>query len=423
MSESFALHGAVAYAKNQNEIASFEDAYLICEDGISRGVFQDLPEKYGNIEVEELDGMLITPGFTDLHSHASQYNFRGLDMDLELVDWLKKYAFPEEAKYKDGLYAERSYDLFVEELYEGPTTRACVFATLDVPSTVRLMEMMEEAGLVSYVGKVCMDRNSPKNYTETTEESLRKTEEWLASVDGRFDNTQAIVTPRFAPACSPELLRGLGKLAVKYGVPVQSHLSENLHEIEWVKKLEPDAEFYGDVYDRAGLFGGDVPAVMAHCVISSKKEIERMKQNGVFIAHCPESNANLSSGIAPVRKYLRAGIPVGLGSDVAAGSSTSIMKAAVLAVQMSKMRWRFVSPEDEPLTFEEAFYLATAGGGAFFGKVGSFKAGYEFDAVVFDDENLATMKEVSTKERLQRLICCGDDRNVCSKYIRGRKIY
>lgn len=423
MKDAFALHGAVAFSGSQERIETFEDAYVVCEDGISMGVFRDLPKKYGHIPVEELDGMLITPGFVDLHTHAPQYNFRGQDMDMELIDWLNRCSYPEEEKYADPLYAERSYDLFAEELYEGPTSRACVFATRDVPSTIRLMEMMEEAGLVSYVGKVCMDRNVPEGCLEDTDRALEETEEWIAQTQDRFENTYPILTPRFVPACSRKLLAGLGKLSEKYHVPVQSHLSENPKETEWVKKLEPQASFYGDVYERCGLFGTPMPAVMAHCVYSSEEEIRLMKKNGVFVAHCPDSNMNLSSGIAPIRRYLQEGIPTGLGSDVAAGSSTSIMKAAVEAIQLSKMRWRIQDQTRKPLTFEEAFYMATKGGGAFFGKAGSLEEGYEFDAVVFDDSNLATMTETDTKGRLERMLYCGDDRNVCSKYIRGRKIY
>ena len=159
--------------------------------------------------------------------------------------------------------------------------------------------------------------------------------------------------------------------------------------------------------------------VMAHCVHSTEEEIQLIKKNQVFIAHCPESNTNLSSGVAPVRKYLDLGIKVGLGSDVAAGSSLSMFKAMTMAIQCSKLRWRLSDQELTPLKVEEVFYMATRGGGEFFGKVGAFEKGYEFDAVVIDDSNLRHPQELGIKDRLERMIYLADDRNVIAKFVNG----
>ena len=196
---------------------------------------------------------------------------------------------------------------------------------------------------------------------------------------------------------------------------MQSHLSENFGEIQWVHELCPDTRFYGEAYDKYGMFGKRCPTVMAHCVHSTEEEIQLIKKNQVFIAHCPESNTNLSSGVAPVRKYLDLGIKVGLGSDVAAGSSLSMFKAMTMAIQCSKLRWRLSDQELTPLKVEEVFYMATRGGGEFFGKVGAFEKGYEFDAVVIDDSNLRHPQELGIKDRLERMIYLADDRNVIAK--------
>ncbi|MFR9190595.1 MAG: amidohydrolase family protein, partial [Anaerotruncus massiliensis (ex Togo et al. 2019)] len=142
---------------------------------------------------------------------------------------------------------------------------------------------------------------------------------------------------------------------------------------------------YGGAYDRFGLFGGDAPTIMAHCVHSTGEEIDLMQARGVFIAHCAQSNTNLASGVAPVRAYLDRGMKVGLGTDIAGGFSLSVFRAMADAVQASKLRWRLLDDSLRPLTVPEAFYLGTKGGGEFFGKVGSFEEGYEFDAVVLDD--------------------------------------
>ena len=216
----------------------------------------------------------------------------------------------------------------------------------------------------------------------------------------QYQHTRPILTPRFIPSCTDELMHKLKDIQVKYQIPVQSHLSENYGEIAWVQELCPESEFYGDAYDQFGLFGRDSKTVMAHCVHSDENEIRRMKENGVFIAHCPESNTNLSSGVAPIRQYLQEGIHVGLGSDVAAGSTENMFVAMRYAVQASKLRWRLKDEKLTQLTMPEVFYMATKGGGEFFGKVGSFEAGYEMDAVVLDDKRLIHPQEMNVDESI-----------------------
>ena len=198
-----------------------------------------------------------------------------------------------------------------------------IFGTIHRDATLLLMDQLEQSGLVTYVGKVNMDRNCPDYLREeSAEESGIQTVEWIKDVlHKKYQNTMPILTPRFTPSCSDELMENLKKIQMYYQIPVQSHLSENPGEIAWVKELCPWSEFYGDAYDRFGLFGADCKTVMAHCVYSGKEEQQRMKENGVFIAHCPESNMNLSSGVAPVRTFLEEGLHVGIGSDVAGGST------------------------------------------------------------------------------------------------------
>ena len=148
-----------------------------------------------------------------------------------------------------------------------------------------------------------------------------------------------------------------------------------------------------------------------------------MKENGVFIAHCPESNMNLSSGVAPVRTFLKEGLHVGIGSDVAGGSTENLFKAMALAIQASKLRWRMQDDSLKPLTLEEVFYIATKGGGEFFGNVGSFEPGYEFDAVILDDSRLKHPQELDVKKRLERMIYFSDDREIKAKYVRGNQLF
>ena len=345
-------------------------------------------------------------------------------MDKELLDWLQTYAFPEESRYEDPDYAERAYRIFVEKMRTNATTRACIFATAHVPATLLLMEMLEKSGLITYVGKVSMDRNAPAPLCEESPAvAAAAVEKWLKTSLKKYKNTKPMLTPRFIPSCTDDLLTSLGRFQKKYHVPVQSHLSENLSEIAWVRELCPYSSDYGEAYEHFGLFGGNAPTVMAHGVWPGKREFARIKERGVYIAHCPQSNTNIASGIAPVRQYLDAGIHIGLGSDVAGGSSDSIFRAMVDAIQVSKLRWRLITQDDAPITLDEAFYMATAGGGEFFGKVGKFEEGYEFDAVVLDDENLPAPREFSTHERLERIVYLGDDRNIAAKFVAGRKLF
>lgn len=424
MTKTYALKGNIIYSKNQNEINCFENSYLICQDGKSMGVFEKLDEKYKDIEVIDFGEKIICPGLVDLHIHAPQYNFRGMGMDLELLDWLNTYTFPSEAKFKDEDYAKRSYQRFVDYLKYGPNTRHVIFASLHVKSTQILMDLMEESKMVSFVGKVNMDRNGGVDLEEKdANQSEKATLDWLESIKGKYKNTYPILTPRFIPSCTDELLEKLRKIKDEYNLPIQSHLSENLGEIEWVKELVPKAKFYGDAYNIFDLFGKNNKTVMAHCVYSNDDEQNLIKENEVFIAHCPDSNTNLTSGIAPAGKYLREGQKIGLGSDVAGGTHASIFKAMADAIKVSKLRYRLVDEKIKPLSLEEAFYMATLGGGEFFGKVGSFEKGYEFDAIVIDDEKLLEEDKFNLKQRLERIVYLSKDEDIVSKFVRGNKIF
>lgn len=420
----FILKGNIVYSKNKDELRILKDHYLISESGLVKGVFEKVPPEYAQVSVSDYGECLIIPGLTDLHVHAPQYTFRAMGMDMELLEWLETNTFPEEAKYQDLEYARRAYRIFTDNLKRSATTRACIFGTIHRDATLLLMDQLEQSGLVTYVGKVNMDRNCPDYLIEeSAEESGIQTVEWIKDVlHKKYQNTMPILTPRFTPSCSDELMENLKKIQMYYQIPVQSHLSENPGEIAWVKELCPWSEFYGDAYDRFGLFGADCKTVMAHCVYSGKEERQRMKENGVFIAHCPESNMNLSSGVAPVRTFLEEGMHVGIGSDVAGGSTENLFKAMALAIQASKLRWRMQDDRLKPLTLEEVFYIATKGGGEFFGNVGSFEPGFELDAVVLDDTRIVHSQNLDVRARLERMIYLADEREVRAKYVRGREI-
>ena len=431
MNKDFVIKGHICYSQDKSTLKVYESSYLVCVNGKSKGIFENLPSEYKDLPLKDYGDKLIIPGMVDLHIHAPQYAFRGMCMDLELMDWLNQYTFPEEEKYTNLDYAKKAYSIFTKALKNSATTRACIFATRHRDATVLLMELMEETGLVSYVGKVNMDREASEALVEeSVESSAYQTFGWINSVYDKFQNTKPILTPRFIPCCTDELMEELKQIQMTYGIPVQSHLSESPGEIEFVKFLRPNNEFYGDAYNDYDLFGKnddintDVKTVMAHCVWSTEKEVELMKKNGVFVAHCPSSNMNLSSGIAPIRKYLDLDLKIGLGSDVAGGQSESIFRAITDSIQVSKMYWRHVNQDYKPIVFSEAFFLATKGGGEFFGKVGSFESDYEFDAIVLDDSCLEHPQQLNVLQRLERAVYLSlDIKGICAKFVNGNQIF
>ncbi len=419
---TFALFGHIAFTPSPSDFVIHENSFLVCENGKAAGIFPKLPEKYGNIRVYDYKDKIIIPGLCDTHVHAPQFAFRGLGMDMELIDWLNAQAFPEEERYADLDYAEKAYSQFVDELKNGATTRACIFATVHIPATLLLERLLEASGLRCLVGKVNMNRYSPKELCEEDEqEALRDTEEWINTSLNQFERTRPIITPRFVISCTEKLMVGLGKLARKYNLSVQSHLSESMGEMQWVKELCPWADSYADVYEIFDLLGGGTPTVMAHCVHSGEYEREWLKKRGVLISHCPSSNTNLSSGIAPVRRYLDEGQSVSLGSDVAGGFELSIFRAMTDAVQSSKLQALYDSA-DKPITISEAFYMGTKGAAPLFGNVGSFENGCELDAVALDDSAIANAREFTVRERLERGIYLEKQLRVAAKFVAGEKV-
>lgn len=420
MNRNFILKGTFCDC-GADRALRIREGYGVCEGGVCRGIYADIPEKYAGLPVRDCTGMLILPGLVDLHVHAPQYGFRGVGLDRELLDWLNNYTFPEESRYADAGYAREAYAIFVDDLRRSATTRAAIFATIHTDATLELMAQMEVTGLITRVGKLNMDRNAPDYYIEeSAEASLAETVRFIEESRSRFTRTQPIITPRFIPTASDELMRSLGELKRRYGLGAQSHLSENGGEIRWVAELCPWAKNYGDAYDQPGLLGPDV--IMAHCIHGDADETALLKDRGVFVAHCPRSNMNVISGLAPIRMYLERGMNVGIGSDVAGGDSLSLFEEMAEAVRASKMRWQYVDREYGPLTVADALYMATRGGGAYFGKTGCFDEGYEFDAVVMDDSGIKSGMTLTDEARIERLIYLSGRCALRAKFCAGREI-
>lgn len=414
-------HANIIYTPQRQKFEVIPHGFIaVGDDGIIEGVYSQLPQRLADLPITDYGDKLLIPAMNDMHVHAPQYRNQGLAMDLELLPWLKSYTFPEELKYSDTGYARRMYSRFVRDLWRHGTMRVVAFASVHLESTRMLMQLLAKAGMGGLVGKVDMNRDCPEGLQESVEEALKACDELVSEFNHEGALVRPIVTPRFIPSCTPEMLRACGEMARKHQLPVQSHLSENHGEIELVKQLEPQSRNYADAYDRYGLLG-QTPTIMAHCVWSEGEEMMLLKERGVMVAHCPTSNLNLASGMAPIRRFLDADIAVGLGSDMSGGHDLSIFRMMVYAVQVSKMHYQR-DRSQHFLSLAEAFWMATKSAGRFFGCVGSFEPGYEFDALVIGDEELTTDTGYTLLERLERFVYIGDDRHICARYCRGREI-
>ena len=417
----------ILFTKERTGFEVLENGYVAIEDGCVVGVSTSLSSLDCDEQtVTDFGDCLLIPAMNDMHVHAPQYRNQGIAMDLELLPWLQNYTFPEEKKYADAAYAERMYRRFIRDMWRFGTMRSCVFATIHTASTRLLMNLFREAGMGAMVGKVAMNRNCPPELIESVEDMVAGNEALIAEFPQYSPLTsnlsplvRPIITPRFVPSCTSEMLQACGDLAAKYQLPVQSHLSENMAEIQWVHTLERESTSYGDAYNRYGLFG-QTPTIMAHCVWTAGEELELMKRNRVMVAHCPTSNLNIASGLAPIRTFIEEGVPVGLGSDISGGHDLSIFRMMVYAIQVSKMHYQ-QNHDSAFLTLPEVFWLATKSAGSFFGLVGSFEPGYEFDAVVIDDHDL-NHDNYSLLHRLERFIYLGDDRHITHRFCRGQEI-
>lgn len=367
----------------------------------------------------------LMPGFIDTHIHAPQYPYMGTGYDMPLLDWLKTYTFPYEARYKDKEFAEKVYRDVVARTLSHGTTTASYFATIHYDATTILADITEEMGQRAYIGKVCMDRNAPDYYIESTQQSLIETEKFIKYVRNKRLVTP-VITPRFVISCSNELMQKLGELSRTYMVPVQSHLSENKQEIRTVQEMYPDCAHYTDVYRKYGLLTDR--SYMAHCCHVSSAEATMLAEYGTGVSHCPASNLNLRSGLADVKFLESQNVKVGLGTDVAGGHSYSMLNAIQSAITVSNVL-AIKCDEYKPISHKEAFYLATLGGSKVLGLdkiVGNFEVGKEFDALVVDaasqQSSFDSYDGDNMEDVVQKFLYCGDDRNIQKVFVAGRMV-
>ncbi|MBR4421514.1 MAG: amidohydrolase family protein [Erysipelotrichaceae bacterium] len=411
--------GNIITSESYDRLKVIPHGYVVVKNGFIEEVGESLSEPYVNEDIVDYGERLIIPAFSDLHMHAPQYTQRGIGMDCLLFDWLNNYTFPQEANFKDNAYAKSVYAKLVRDFLLHGSFHLALFTTIHYDACDILFRMLKESGLYAYAGITNMDRNSTDYYVDDTEESLRKTEEFIINHSDN-ERVRPILIPRFAPTCSNKLMAGLGELARKYDLGVHTHLVESKTEAAWAKELYPDCVSDGEIYEKYGLLQGSGPKIFAHVIFPSETEERILKEYHGISVHCPDSTSNVTAGIMPVSQMHEKGLEIALGSDVGGGHFLGIYHQVARATQISKMK-EFYEEDYRRIHLANAFYMATVTGGSIFDRVGKIEKGYRFNVLVIDNM-LDEEYQTSLEDALERFCYIGDDRNIYDRYIDGVRI-
>ncbi len=390
------------------------------------GPFPEIVAQYPYAVIRDLRPYWILPGLIDLHVHLPQYESVAMD-GFELLPWLETYIFPAETRFADVNIAQHAARRFFSDLLALGTTTAVIYSTVHQQATDVAFREAETCGIRAAIGKMMMDRNAPDGLREDTVTSLGQSEEllqqWHGKADGRL---MYALAPRFAPMCSPDLMRGVGALSEKYGAFIQTHLAENLDELAWVKKLFPACSTYTDVYHRHGML--NARTLLGHGIHLDASERTLIRDAGASVVHCPSSNAFLQSGVMPLRRWLDEGLNIGLGTDVAGGPSLSMWNEMAMACTVSKLRFALLTEKNATLKPAEVFHVATLGAAKALGlsdRIGNLEKGKDADFVVVDPRQTdpAERDEDAADRVLSRLIYRADPRMVRETFVRGRRCF
>ncbi|MFT8735981.1 MAG: guanine deaminase [Zymomonas mobilis] len=402
-------------------ISHQKDGIIVVENGlvIARDSTEIITEKFPDLTIADYSGYLIMPGFVDSHIHYSQVDCIAAGGET-LLGWLEKKVFPTEEKFSDKAYSEATADFFLKECLRSGTTSALVFATSYPQSVEALYNAALKADMRVIAGKVLMDL-APKSLADHTHGGLRESEALIQQWQGHGRLGYA-VTPRFALTSSSEQLVGAGKILNEYpDILMQTHLAETEAECAAVKERFPTSRDYLEVYDNFGLL--TKRSVFAHCLYLSNSGFERLAKAGAGIAFCPTSNLFLGSGLFDFAKANQHRITIGLGSDVGAGTSFSLLATMSEAYKVCRLQNYNLDPF-------HALYLATLAGARLLGidrYVGSLEVGQEADFILVDPAATPLLarrtKDAPLSEKLFAIEIMGDDRAIAATYIKGKQAF
>ncbi len=402
-----------------------QDGLLLIEDGHIAAI-----DKAATLEPTLDDGVrrdkshvgkLIIPGMIDIHTHYQQINIIA-SYGEQLLDWLQQYTFPAEMQFSDKAYATTIAEAFLNECFRNGTTTAMVFCSKHPESVEAFFEVSHQFNARMIAGKVMMDRNAPAALLDTVDSSYTDSKRLIEQWHNKGRQSYAI-TPRFPPTSSPAQLTKAAQLKEEFSdVYIQSHISENKAEIEWVKVLFPECDNYLDVFARYGLLSDRT--ILAHGVHLSDDELATMAAHGAQISFCPSSNLFLGSGLFDPARVDAFGVGFGIATDVGAGTSFSMLQTLRSAYEVAQMQQQTM----DPLL---AFYYVTLGNAKTLKLdhvIGNFELGKEADFVVLDMESTPLLAHrmalcKTLEEKLFALLCLGDDRAVEQTYLMGEKVY
>ncbi|OZB98182.1 guanine deaminase [Paenibacillus sp. XY044] len=445
------FRGTTFSSKSSKEIEILKD-HLFCinSDGMIEKIVAPEDADYpllldayqGKDNFQQLaDGQYVLPGFVDLHVHAPQWAQSGTALDIPLYDWLNTYTFPLESKFSDLDFALEVYDDLVRTLLANGTTTALYFATVHKEASLLLARICAEKGQRGLVGKVVMDdpEQNPENYRdEDTLTALADTEQFILAVKELSTTTKQgvfpVVTPRFIPSCTDEALQGLGALAEKYDAYVQSHCSES----DWAHGYVRDRFRKNDAFALHDFGLLRDKSVMAHCNFLSDDDADLFAETGTAVAHCPISNAYFANSVIPVAHLHEKGVEIGLGTDISGGFSPSLFDNVRQAVMSSRMLEDGVNPAlpakdrgvpGSRITVNEAFYLATAGGGESLSlPIGRIQENYAWDVQIIDTKLPSARLPIFDQNEdlhdvFQKIMYLTRPENIREVWVQGEKVH
>jgi len=420
--QSIAIKSSFIHFLNETNMVFIPKGILWVEDGKVKALAPEdelilqLPK---NIKIQDYTGKLVLPGFVDGHVHAVQTQAIA-SYGKQLLDWLETYTFPLEQRFEDPSFALPAIQFFFNQLLKNGTTTAAIFPSKHVDATAILFKEALRLNMRIVAGKTSMDRNAPEGLCDTTSMSFQENEALIEEFTQKGRLNYAL-TPRFAITSTDEQLSALSKIKKnRPNIAVQTHLSENIDEIETTKKLFPSSKNYLDIYDSKGFLGKG--SLMAHAIYLEEQEWERLAETQTSIVHCPTSNLFLGSGLFNMKKCRDYNIPLALGSDVGGGLSFSMLKTAAEAYKIAAL-------QNIEFTARNAFYLLTLGGAKALNQdayIGNFEVGKEADFVVLDTGSTELMqKRLSNTDDIDEILFVlmmqGDERNIHSVYLKGKE--
>jgi guanine deaminase len=436
LAQTIGYRGEVLYfvenpAKNANSYRYYPDGVLYVNSGrvLEAGSYEKLKSSHKTAKIIDYSGKLIIPGMIDTHVHYPQIEMVAAYGD-QLLDWLNNYTFPTEKNFSSPDNARRIANSFLDQLITNGTTTALVFSTVSPISVDAFFEASQQRNMRMISGKVLMDRFAPDYLMDTPESGYSQSKELIKKWHNK-GRLQYAVTPRFAPTSTPEQLTLAGKLIKEYpDVYVHTHVAENKAEVAWVQELFPKSRSYLDVYDQFGLVTDR--SVFAHGIYLDNQDMQTLSKKGGSISFCPTSNLFLGSGLFNIEKAEQNNVKVGLGTDVGAGTSLSILETMNEAYKVNQLRKAFSDDPSKikPLDPFQLLYLATLGGARALSlddKIGSFLPGREADFIVLNPESTPLLSArvkgaKDLKEKLFAFEVLGDDRAVQHTFIMGKAL-